>query len=70
MAPNIDREAEHIKEKARKDLLALLENVRASDNADPNIDKYADAVRFAARRTWCSAENCRGSLVSLSAFQR
>lgn len=28
MAPNIDREAEHIKEKARKDLLALLENVR------------------------------------------
>jgi len=35
MAPNIDREAEHIKEKARKDLLALLENVRASDNACP-----------------------------------
>lgn len=28
MAPNIDREAEHLKEKARKDLLALLENVR------------------------------------------
>lgn len=30
MAPNIDREAEHLKEKARKDLLALLENVRVS----------------------------------------
>lgn len=30
MAPNLDREAEHLKEKARKDLLALLENVRAS----------------------------------------
>lgn len=29
MAPNIDREAEHIKERARKDLLALLESVRA-----------------------------------------
>lgn len=30
MAPNIDREAEHLKDKARKDLLALLENVRNS----------------------------------------
>lgn len=32
MAPHIDREAQHIKEKARKDLLALLENVRGSKN--------------------------------------
>lgn len=30
MAPNIDREAEHLKDKARKELLALLENVRSS----------------------------------------
>lgn len=34
MAPNIDREAEHIKDKARKDLLALLENVRPWPNVD------------------------------------
>ena len=27
MAPNIDREADHIRDKARKDLLALLEGV-------------------------------------------
>ncbi|KAK5088472.1 Vacuolar protein-sorting-associated protein 33 [Lithohypha guttulata] len=32
MAPHIDREAEHIKGKARKDLLALLENVRGKKN--------------------------------------
>lgn len=34
MAPHIDREAEHIKEKARKDLLALLENVDNSLSLD------------------------------------
>jgi hypothetical protein len=28
MAPNIDREADHIRDKARKELLALLEGVR------------------------------------------
>lgn len=28
MAPNIDKEAEHIKNKARKELLELLERVR------------------------------------------
>ncbi|KAJ9611797.1 Vacuolar protein-sorting-associated protein 33 [Knufia peltigerae] len=32
MAPNIDKEAEHIKNKARKDLLGLLEGVRGKKN--------------------------------------
>lgn len=31
MAPHIDREAEYLKDKARKDLLTLLENVRAME---------------------------------------
>ncbi len=31
MAPNIDKEAEHIKKKARKELLELLEGVSATD---------------------------------------
>ncbi|KAL2436727.1 Vacuolar protein sorting-associated protein 33A [Exophiala dermatitidis] len=32
MAPNIDKEAEHIRDKARKELLALLEGVRGKKN--------------------------------------
>jgi hypothetical protein len=33
MAPNIDKEAEHIRNKARKELLELLEGVRQQNNA-------------------------------------
>ena len=41
MAPNIDREAEHIKEKARKDLLGLLENVRQAQLSLSHPQKHS-----------------------------
>jgi len=34
MAPNIDKEADHIRNKSRKDLLGLLEGVSKADDAN------------------------------------
>lgn len=64
MAPHIDREAEHIKGKARKDLLALLENVRASTLRNtPGIQAHEH--RSEARKMSCSAGTFQLLLASL-----
>lgn len=42
MAPNIDKEAEHLKNKARKELLGLLEGVSKRDEHPAVLDSEAD----------------------------
>lgn len=37
MPPNIDREADHIREKAKKDLLGLLEGVSKAAALAPSV---------------------------------
>lgn len=63
MAPNIDREAEHLKDKARKDLLALLENVRTPKARNSIV--YADIPRSEERRMWFLAKSSLVLSVSL-----
>ena len=55
MAPNIDREADHIRDKARKDLLALLEGVSKAAGF-VHVRAQLTHFRSEARRTWSLVE--------------
>lgn len=55
MAPKIELEADHLRDKARKDLLALLEGVsKAAVVGLPLTQNAYLYPRFEARRTWSS----------------
>lgn len=62
MAPNIDKEADHIRDKARKDLLNLLEGVRKAAASNLCFAVVTDAFQVRGKKNVVLSRDLTGPL--------